>query len=166
LVNAPDPYFTGFSWFDIYGDREKGILRSRKLLFELMDEIHVTGWSTNHVGVFGFSQGCLMAIDLACRYPETFGAVVGVSGFVGFLSQYPEALAPAARNQKILMTHGTADPMVPLEETRKQANALQGMGMRLEFKTYDKEHTIDPRQEVADIRRFLLKNLYRETVSV
>jgi len=161
LVNAPEPYFTGFSWFDIYGAREEGIIRSRNTLFEVMDEIRQAGWEFGHVGVFGFSQGCLMAIDLACRYPETFGAVVGVSGFVGFLEEYPEKFSPAARTQKILMTHGTADPMLALDDTKKQANALRGMGLKLDFKVYEKEHTIDPRQEVEDIRAFLVKNLYR-----
>ena len=34
LVNAPDPYFTGFSWFDIHGDHEEGIARNRQLLFQ------------------------------------------------------------------------------------------------------------------------------------
>jgi phospholipase/carboxylesterase len=162
LVNAPDPYFTGYSWFDLYGSMETGVVRSRKILFEVMDEIHAGGWSSNHVGVFGFSQGCLMAVDLACRYPEAFGAVVGVSGFVGFLQEYPEKLSPVARSQRLLITHGNADPLLPLEQTRKQANALLGMGLKVDFRVYPKVHTIDPRQEVGDIRSFLLKHLFRE----
>ena len=31
LVNAPDEYFGGFSWFDYPHDMKPGILRSRKL---------------------------------------------------------------------------------------------------------------------------------------
>jgi phospholipase/carboxylesterase len=162
LVNAPDPYFTGFSWFDLYGAKEEGIVRSRGLLFEVMDEVRQAGWKCEDVGLFGFSQGCLMVLDLACRYPEAFGGVVGVSGFVAFQEQYPEAFSPAARSQRILMTHGTGDPLLPLETTRRQANALQGMGLKLDFKAYEKEHTIDPRQEVGDIREFLRKTLIRE----
>jgi phospholipase/carboxylesterase len=161
LVNAPDSYFTGFSWYDIYGDSEKGVVRSRALLFEVVEEIKKAGWQCSQMGFFGFSQGCLMAMDLACRYPEAFGAVVGVSGYISKVEEYPEKLSPAARSQRILMTHGTSDPMLPLEPTRKQANALLGMGMRLEFKVYEKEHTIDPRQEVADIRAFLVKHLMK-----
>ena len=42
------------------------------------------------MGVFGFSQGGLMTLDLACRYPKRLGAAVCVSGFVGFLNEYPE----------------------------------------------------------------------------
>jgi phospholipase/carboxylesterase len=159
LVNAPDRYFTGFSWFDLYGEMDKGVERSRGLLFEAVGEIQRAGWRSENIGWFGFSQGCLMALDLACRHPERFGAFVGVSGFVSRVTDYPEGFSPVARSQRILMTHGTVDPMLPLEGTRKQANALIGMGMRIEFKVYSKEHTIDPHQEVADIRSFLLKTL-------
>ena len=32
LVNAPDPYYSGFSWYDFAGNPEPGIRRSRNLL--------------------------------------------------------------------------------------------------------------------------------------
>ncbi len=159
LVNAPEPYFTGYSWFDIYGDIPGGVERSRKVLFEVVEEIHASGWEYRHMGFFGFSQGCVMTMELACRYPEIFGAVVGVSGFVARLDEYPEAFSAVAKKQKILITHGTHDPMLPLETSRKQAHALQGMGLKIDFKVYEKEHSIDPKQEVGDIRSFLLKTL-------
>jgi len=162
LVNAPDSYFTGFSWFDIYGgDRNRGIIRSRDLLFRTLEDLEAQGWNPAHVGVLGFSQGCLMALDLACRYPKTLGAVVGISGFVGMLNEYPEKLSPVARNQKILVTHGTADPMLALTETQTQITALKGMGLGIDWRVYEKEHTIDPRKEVAHIREFLVRALMK-----
>lgn len=159
LVNAPDTYFTGFSWFDIYGQMEPGILRSRELLFRILGELEGQGWDPKHVGVFGFSQGCLMALDIGCRYPKVLGAVIGISGFVGFMEQYPEAFSPVARQQKFLVTHGTHDPLLPLEPTQQQIEGLKGMGLKVEFKVYRKEHTIEPYDEVQDIRAFLLKTL-------
>jgi len=164
LVNAPDSYFTGFSWFDIYGgDMKHGITRSRDLLFRTLEDLETCGWDSKHVGVFGFSQGCLMALDIACRYPKTLGAVVGVSGFVGGLNEYPEKLSPVAGTQKIMITHGTADPMLPLTETQAQIAALKGMGLQIEWKVYEKEHTIDPYKEVGHIREFLVRNLMKRT---
>jgi phospholipase/carboxylesterase len=160
LVNAPDAYFTGYSWYDIFGDITPGILRSREALFWVLEQLEQEGWPPEHVGVFGFSQGCLMALDIACRYPKQLGAIVGVSGYVGFLEQYPERLSPAARKQKLLVTHGNADPMLPLEVSKKQVHALKGMGLQIDWREYTKEHTIDPRQELGDIRRFLEKNLF------
>jgi phospholipase/carboxylesterase len=162
LVNAPDTYFTGFSWFDIFGgDMKRGITRSRDLLFRTVEDLEAHGWDPKHLGVLGFSQGCLMTLDLACRYPKTLGAFVGISGFVGGLNEYPEKLSPVARTQKILVTHGTADPMLPLTETQAQVAALKGMGLQIDWKVYEKEHTIDPRKEVAQIREFLVRNLMK-----
>jgi phospholipase/carboxylesterase len=162
LVNAPDSYFTGFSWFDIYGGNPKpGIVRSRDLLVAVVDELAEQGFPASKVGVFGFSQGCLMALDLACRYPQPFGAVVGVSGYVGMLNEYPEKLSPAARAQKIFVTHGTMDNVLPLAQSESQVRALQGMGLSIDWKVYEKEHTIDPYQEVQDIRTFLVRNLMK-----
>lgn len=160
LVNAPDRYFTGYSWFDLTGGpMDKGVYRSRDLLYQVLDSVRDAGWALEHVGVLGFSQGCLMTLDLACTYPEKLGAFVGISGFAAFLDQYPERLSPVARDQSILVTHGTSDPLLPLENTQAQIDALKGMGMKIDFKVYRKEHTIDPRQEVDDIRSFLKSRL-------
>ncbi len=162
LVNAPDSYFTGYSWFDIFGgDMKRGIIRSRDLVVGVMDELEGQGWDSEQIGVLGFSQGCLMALDLACRYPKKLGAVVGISGFVGLLQEYPEKLSPQARAQKILVTHGTMDPMLPLVDTQAQIQALKGMGLDIDWKVYEKEHTVDPYKEVQDIRTFLVRNLMK-----
>ncbi len=164
LVNAPESYFTGFSWFDLFGgDMRKGVIRSRDLLFGVLDELESQEWPAEHVGVLGFSQGCLMALDLACRYPKTLGSVVGISGYVGMLNEYPEKLSPAARTQKIMVTHGTVDQMLPFKTTQEQIQALKGMGLAIEWKEYIKDHTIDPYREVQDIRTFLVRNLMQST---
>src|SRR5581483_10739260 len=44
LVNAPDPYFNGFAWYDLYNDPGTGITRSRKLLFKLIDDLRAEGY--------------------------------------------------------------------------------------------------------------------------
>ncbi|RZA05621.1 MAG: hypothetical protein EOP11_12395, partial [Proteobacteria bacterium] len=116
LINAPDPYFTGYSWYEINAAMqvmESGVVRSRGLLFQLIKEIKHHGFPPEHVGVLGFSQGCLMALDLACRFPEKLGAFVGISGYASHLAEYPEKLSPAARSQTILVTHGTEDELLP-----------------------------------------------------
>lgn len=155
LVNAPDSYFTGYSWFDLHQSPAPGIIRSRKFLFELLQDLHGKSWKPEQIALFGFSQGCVMAMDIACRYPQTLGAIVGVSGFVYFMEQYPESLSKAAKTQNVLFTHGKFDPVVPFEEGKRQVSQLKGMGMNITWKEYNKEHTIDPREEMPQIRKFL-----------
>ena len=42
LINAPDEYYSGYSWYDFSGDPRPGVERSCKLLFKLLDEQQAT----------------------------------------------------------------------------------------------------------------------------
>jgi len=113
LVNAPDPYFGGYSWYDFSGDVGAGVERSRALLIELLDEQRKRGWTTEQSVLFGFSQGCLMTIDIGLRYPHRFAGLVGISGYVHEPEQSLRELSPVAKLQRFLITHGTGDPLIP-----------------------------------------------------
>lgn len=155
LINAPDDYYTGYSWFDIYGDPAPGVARSRDLLFSLARQLSEQGYPAAKQIYFGFSQGCLMVTDLACRFPEVFAGVIGISGYVWELEKYPEAFSACAREQKLLATHGTFDPVLPIALSRGQFDALKNMGMNIRWREYAKDHTIEPRAEKQEIVNFL-----------
>ena len=79
-------------------------------------------------------------------------------GRVAFLEEYPQAFTPAAREGKFLVTHGLQDPLLPYEVTAQQCKRLRDLGLDLDFRTYDKEHTMLP-EEVMDIRDWLRARL-------
>ena len=151
LVNAPDGYFGGYSWYDFMGDPAQGIRRSRTLLLELLNELEEAGYPTENILLFGFSQGCLMVLDIALRCAQKLRGICGVSGYVGLAGEYPENLSALGSRQNILLTHGFQDPVVPFENSAKQYARLQQLGIPLEFKTYAKAHTI-LEEELGDIR--------------
>ncbi len=155
LLNAPDPYISGFSWFDIYENPAPGIIRSRELLFKIVQELEQQNWKTENMCLFGFSQGCFMVLDLALRFPKIFSAIVGISGFIRSTEDYSKVFSPFAKEQKFFVTHGTQDPVLPLPATKKQIQELQALGINIKWKEYEKVHTIDPYQELQDIREFL-----------
>jgi phospholipase/carboxylesterase len=155
LVNAPDPYYGGFSWFDFAGDFRPGVERSRKLLFELLDDQRAKGFPTRETTLFGFSQGCLMTIDVGLRYPHVFAGLVGISGFVFEPQELLRELSPAARDQRLLVTHGTADTMVPLQQTESAIKLLKSAGISVEWHVLKKDHTIAGQEEIDIIRRFI-----------
>lgn len=154
LVNAPDDYYGGFSWFDFPQNPVPGVLRSRKLIAALLGELRDQGMAPEDTLLFGFSQGCLMAMDAGLRSDLPLAGVIGVSGWVAAMEEYPGAISPAARARKYLMTHGRLDPLLPYDSTAAQARRLRDMGLDLEFKTYDKDHTMLP-EEVMDIRAWI-----------
>src|SRR5690606_23360894 len=113
-------YYGGYSWYDYSGDMRPGVTRSRDLLLGLLEELQAQDVRPEDIFLFGFSQGCLMATDVALRAPVVLGGAVGVSGYVAFPGEYPDAFSPAARMQKILITHGRLDPVVPFEPSVRQ----------------------------------------------
>lgn len=155
LVDAPDAHFDGYSWFDLYQNPGPGVIRSRKLLCDLLTALEGDGWKSQQIGLFGFSQGALMSIETAVIYPRLLWAVVAVCGFVFSLDDMPESFSPVAKEQNFLLTHGIQDPVVPIELTRPQVKRMRELGLRIGWREYPKVHTIDPGQELDDIRAFL-----------
>ena len=166
FANAPDEYYGGYSWFDL-GERMQpdpaGVLRSRAALAGLIDQLlGELAIPSTRLFVMGFSQGCLMAIELALRGQHAFAGVVGISGWVHAIEDYPGSLAPVAPRQHLLLTHGLLDPMLPIDLVRAQATRLQELGLDVTWREYRKDHTLDPAMEVGDIRRWLGQRMVGE----
>ena len=156
LVNAPDDYSGGFSWYDIYENPAPGVERSRSALFELLDAQREAGFPTDQIFQFGFSQGCLMTMEVAMRYPHRLAGCVGVSGYIHEPEQAITELSPVAKEQKILFTLGTYDPLIPAEKVKGQLNQLrQDGGLQIQSEELPKEHTITGEEELSLIRDFI-----------
>ena len=160
FVQAPDPHGPGWSWFDIEWASHRpdpaGVARSRSALIELLVHLEATrGIRPEDLRLVGFSQGCLMAMELALTYDRRFAGVAAISGWIHELNRFPSAFTAVSREQRILMTHGRWDDVLPIAATRPQAATLRGLGLRLEWREYDKDHGLDPEHEVVDLRRFL-----------
>jgi predicted esterase len=157
LVNAPDPYYGGFSWYDFSGNENEGIERSRRLLFAVLDAQRENGFPTEQTTLFGFSQGCLMAVDVGFRYPHLFAGLVGISGYVHRPELLEQQLAPVAKRQRMLFTHGTQDSLIPFAVVREQVQRLQRAGLQIEWREFHKAHTIAGEEELSVIRAFVAR---------
>jgi phospholipase/carboxylesterase len=157
LVDAPDEYFGGFSWFNLgeIDDMLPGIQRSRQLLFELLDHLRAKGLPAEQITLAGFSQGCLMSIDGGLRYPHRLAGIVGISGWIFEPKKLIQELSPVAKQQRLLMTHGTSDPMVPIDKVRPQIPLLQAAGVQIGWREFAKAHTIAGETEISVIRDFV-----------
>src|ERR1700677_2834660 len=142
LVNAPDEYFGGYSWFDYPDNLAPGILRSRRLLFDLLDDLRANDFPADQITLGGFSQGCLMTIDVGLRYPHRLAGLVGISGWVFEIENLIRELSPVARQQRLLATHGPFDPVIPLDPVREQASTLKAAKLKVEWHQFPKGHTI------------------------
>jgi phospholipase/carboxylesterase len=155
LLNAPTPYYTGFSWYDVPPQQAPGIAKSRKVLHEVLSQIELHGYPPERTFLLGFSQGCLMTLEFGARYTRRLAGYIGISGY----STDPEALLremnPEVNHGDWLITHGTDDEVLPIATTRAQMRLFNERGFKIDYREYMKPHTIDMRRELQDIRDWL-----------
>lgn len=163
FAQAPIPYYGGGSWFDLSHDfhpSDAQVRESRAAVQELIGHLlQKFTISSERLFLFGFSQGCLMIMDVGLRSAARFAGMVGISGFFTMLDEYPAAFGAAAKAQDILLTHGLDDPMIPISVTRKQKDRLRQLGLNIDWREYAKEHGVDPADELPEIREWLSKRI-------
>jgi phospholipase/carboxylesterase len=94
--------------------------------------------------LLGFSQGGVMAYDLALRQPERFAGLVALSSWL------PDGLAgsigpqPGLEQLPALVMHGTQDPMIPVAMGQQSRDALIKLGVQTTYREYEMGHEIRP----------------------
>ena len=157
FVNAPEAYYGGWSWYDI--ETGEGIATSRQLLFQLLDGLKE--YPAGQIVFSGFSQGCLMSIEVGARYPRRFAGIVGISGYVHEPEELIREFSPVARQQRFLLTHGTQDPLIPIQKMREQVAMLKEAGLKIDWREFVKPHAVAGEEEMAVIRQFV-RECYEE----
>ncbi|MCB1136967.1 MAG: hypothetical protein KDK78_11915, partial [Chlamydiia bacterium] len=160
LLQGPDPFFGGWSWYDIPPNPLPGIRRSRKMLGTLLDSLHAKGYARERCFLFGFSQGCLLTFEFGARYPHALAGYVGISGQLYDTHQLIHDMHPAATQKADwLWSAGTLDGHFGIETTRIQAERLRAAGMRLDFVEWPKDHEIDHQEEVWFLRDWVAAHM-------
>jgi phospholipase/carboxylesterase len=98
-----------------------------------------------------------MSWEVGLKYPHRLAGLVGISGFAHEPEKEVEQLSPMAKQQRFLITHGTADPMIPFTRVKPQVQELQKAGLNIEWHEFHKEHTIAGQEEINLIRDFVIK---------
>lgn len=99
----------------------------------------------DRVYLVGLSAGGNGVWNLAYRTPERFAALVAICGWVQPTSERREAIVPPdsgtpypviarrIRSLPVWIWHGAADSVVPVEESRRMADALRGIGAEVTY---------------------------------
>jgi phospholipase/carboxylesterase len=97
----------------------------------------------------------LMSLEVGLRYPRRLGGVVGVSGYVADPANLARSLSPVAKEQRLLVTHGILDPIIPVAFAREQIRFLQTQGLQIQWQEFMKPHVFGGEEELALIRNFI-----------
>ncbi|WP_413316939.1 alpha/beta fold hydrolase [Agrococcus sp. 1P02AA] len=153
-LRAPIPYGGGFAWFDravVELDDPALVDASAQAVLAWLDGLERP---FDRVHLLGFSQGGVMAVQLARHAPDRFASIVHLASFVSAREQ-PGDAELAAREPRIplLSTIGTLDDVIRREEVERAIPWLDAH-FDVERRTYERAHTIVA-EELADVVAFL-----------
>ena len=105
---------SGYQWFDLSNDDPNYILeevkKAEKKLNKFISEIkNKFNLENNKICLSGFSQGCMMSLNLGLTSNEEYCCLVGFSGKI-INQKYLKIKKDASHN--VLMIHGDADEIV------------------------------------------------------
>ena len=104
----------GFQWFDLTKDDPKYILeqsiRAEKKLNQFIDQVKTEyNIKNNKICLSGFSQGCMLSINLGLTTDKEYSCIVGFSGKI--IDQENLELRKKVATRTLLI-HGDADQVV------------------------------------------------------
>ena len=105
----------GYQWFDLSNDDPNYILeeskKSEKKINEFIKEVKKNyNLKNSQICLSGFSQGCMMSINLGLTTNENYNCIVGFSGKI---IDKNDLLKRKTSSTKMLLMHGDMDTVVP-----------------------------------------------------
>ena len=106
---------SGFQWFDLNKDDPKYIveqsLKAEKVIHQFIKEVkELYKLNNSKICLLGFSQGCMMSINIGLTSDEKFNCVIGFSGKIINKENLSKRISSKT---KILLFHGELDTIVP-----------------------------------------------------
>ncbi len=172
IVMAPQgPYPThqlngfGFSWFppvelfkelttrdgattDVAAHRQSDLevyerAVSRNHVLAAIDEVIRTyPINPDQVFVLGFSEGGVVAYDLALNHPNRFQGLVSVGTYLPRAIASPDVLAAAKGQIRALVCHSPEDEAVSIDDGKSAYKRLREAGITSRFVRYDGGHRL------------------------
>ena len=105
---------TGYQWFDLTKENSEYILKQsikaedvlKKFIVQVKQEFKL---SNNQICLSGFSQGCMMSLNVGLTSEEKFSCIVGFSGKIIDQNNLKNRIK---NNTQTLLIHGDADQIV------------------------------------------------------
>ena len=151
----------GYQWFDLTTEKdeiilEKSLVAEEKLSLFIEQALDNFQLEHNDLALIGFSQGCMMSIQVALKKNKQINSLIGYSGKI--INQ--KHLSNNIKSKpKILLMHGENDPIVSPTNLLEAKEFLHKNGIKSKTKIFKNcEHKI-PTEGVSLGLTFLKKNL-------
>jgi len=128
--NAPEKCLinpSGYQWFDLSQDNEEFILNQSKkneiILKKFLEEVKQKySLQNSKICLSGFSQGCMMSINVGLTSEEKYS---GILGFSGKIINKQDLSKRITHKPEILLIHGENDDIVPCVNSLEAKDFLE-----------------------------------------
>lgn len=149
-LRAPRPWAPGFAWFPIEFRSDGSVLPDVAEAVRARDDLRRWvigaparyGTDPGRTYLLGFSQGAMMSLGVLSSAPEALAGVVALSGRSPAGLFPATAAADAIARVPLLVAHGTADPVLAVENGRRIRDAFSGLSRDLTYQEFPIGHTI------------------------
>ncbi len=105
----------GYQWFDLSSDNLQAVLagahKAEKIINKFIDEVKIKyNLEDNKICLGGFSQGCMISINVGLTRPHKLNSILGFSGKI---IDHNDLLQRIKSKIKTLLIHGDMDQIVP-----------------------------------------------------
>jgi len=151
----------GFQWFDLTAENENSILKNSLIAEEKLN-IYLDQVLNNfqlepiNLALVGFSQGCMISIQVGLKTIKQLNCILGYSGKV--INQ-KHLLNNIRSRPKIFLMHGDQDTIVPPTHLLESKEYFANCGIKIKTKLFKNcEHRISVEGSSLGLE-FLRKNL-------
>jgi phospholipase/carboxylesterase len=147
--NAPQSIpgmYGGLQWFPLtlrdLSEYWRGVAAAQPALDRFLDaELARYRLTADRLVLVGFSQGTMMALHVGLRRAAAPAGIVAYSGLLAG----PDHLAETKARPPVLLVHGEADDLIPIDALHMAREALAGAGIPVEWHVRPGlGHGIDP----------------------
>lgn len=132
-----------------------GMPEARKKMIAVLEHLTKNFHAGDQVFLGGFSQGSMLAVDVALHIERKLAGLVLWSGTLLSAEEWTK-LAPKRRGLPIFQSHGTRDPILPFPLAKSLAELFRVAGAEVEFHEFTGQHEI-PRPVLAKLIAFLAR---------
>ena len=152
----------GFQWFNLDKDDpiyilEESIKAEKKLNFFINEIKSEYNLNNNKICISGFSQGCMMSINLGLISEENYNCIVGFSGKIIDEKNISKRIKSRT---KMLLIHGDRDDVVPPSRLLEAKDFLIRHKVNIETKMIENCGHHIPIEASSIALNYIKKNLY------
>ncbi|MBI3241879.1 MAG: alpha/beta hydrolase [Chloroflexi bacterium] len=107
--------------------------------------------------LLGFSQGSMMSYSFALTQPARVAGVIAQSGYIP-LSSGLKVDEAGLKGKPFVITHGTHDPLLPVQWGRDSYETLKRLGAEVEFHEFRMGHNVSD-ESIEVIAEWMKKRL-------